>query len=111
MTIFVTFPGEGCAKKPIDGAHEVNNDTLFEGFHKPCFLSWVCGIEHEVVDIDADVDRSCRIGGGGVGSVDGALEETWVVERRLEAHVLESFGKHVVPVVRAAAKPVESFVE
>jgi hypothetical protein len=96
------------------------------------FFGRVGRIEDEVIHVSADVelgsggrrggvarrrDGARGVGGRGGGrgrntfAIEDAREEAGVMNGGLETHALENGGELVVPMVRAAAKAVKSFIQ
>jgi hypothetical protein len=76
-------------------------------------LGWFGGIEHEVINVEPNVDWSTSSGRrqGQVQVGDDAGEETRVMSGRDKTHIFELSSDHVIPVVQGAPEAVECLVE
>ena len=110
MTIIVALPGEGSSQEIVSVSHEINFQLRFECLLEYLFFSRVCRIKNEVIDVRANVYVVASGSRCGV-TVDYPREETWVMDRLGQAHVLKCCREHVVPVVGGAPEAIEKFVE
>ncbi len=101
----MSFSCEGRAQEPVYGTHIINYHSFLKGCLKSFFLEGIGGIEN--------TKSSKYIPTGGKEFV---LSLSLIVpESRhgscLKTYVTKSSGEHVVPVVGAAAEPIESLVK
>ena len=52
----VTFPGESSAKKPINLAHEIDNNMIFQSCDWSFFFNRIQHVKYEIINIDANVN-------------------------------------------------------